>query len=233
MAGDSRSVAPDVLLQLAIAVPKIAPVENRPGLLLSILALSKNDPLIPRVVWQNLHPSIESNPNFVKVLREWWPVAGSQLQPLLPRISERLIGSKTLDPRAIATLLLMLESRDVSAGRLCLAALATRIQSNEIQGEGLKKLRSELEPVIAKHVGAGASHPLGLDAALVAASWKDDAAVGYVRQTFTTAGLAADLRLRALAALVAAGDRTLLDGVAAALAAKNRPGPRTGQPSSS
>src|SRR5262249_23262591 len=101
MAGDSRLVAADVLLQLAIAVPKITPAETRTGLLLSILARSKNDPLIPRVVWQNLHPLIESNPSFVKELGEWWPVAGSQLQPLLPRISERLIGSKILTPPAL------------------------------------------------------------------------------------------------------------------------------------
>jgi putative heme-binding domain-containing protein len=123
----------------------------------------------------------------------------------------------------------MLESQDVPAARQCLAAAAVRIQSGEIQGERLEKLRAELAPVIAKHVDAGAAHPLGLDAAFVSVSWKDPRAIGYVRETFTTRGLAPDLRLRALGALIAAGDDTLLKNVAAVLTAKSQRLPVAGE----
>jgi putative heme-binding domain-containing protein len=232
MATDPRSAAPDILLQLAIAIPKIKSIEGRSGLMLSILARSKNDALITRIVWQNLHPLIESDPkSFVKVLGMWWPVAQAQLQPILPRVADRLLGSANTNPGAIAALFQLLESRDVSAARQCLAAAAARIQSGEIEGERLEKLRAELAPVIAKHVDAGAAHPLGLDAALVSVSWKNPRAIGYVRQTFTTTGLPPELRLRALGALIAAGDNTVLDDVAVALRANGERPPVAGQPS--
>src|SRR5207244_7809238 len=119
----------------------------------------------------------------------------------------------------------IMESRDVTAAQQCLALLAARVQSGELQAERLEKLRSQLAPVIAKFVQSGAAHPLGLDAALLAVSWKDPLALGYVRQTFVTAGLDPELRLRALRALISGGDESVLDSASAALTAKVSPRP--------
>ncbi len=231
MAEDSRVTAPDVLLQLAIAIPKIKAHEGRAGLLFSMLARSKDDRLIPHIVWQNLHPLLDTEPASLNELDQWLQIAPKQFEPILPRIAERLLGSRDVDFRRVVRLFRLLESRDISAARQCLALLAARVQNGEIHGERLESLRAKLAPVIAKHVDAGAAHPLGLDAALLSVSWKDPRALDYVRQTFTTAGLSPELRLQALAALISAGDKTLLDSVAMALSSKVRPRPGTEQAS--
>ena len=49
--------APEVRLQVAIAAGKIAGLEPAP-VLVNVLAHSHEDPLIPRIVWQNLHPRL-------------------------------------------------------------------------------------------------------------------------------------------------------------------------------
>ena len=217
-----RALSPDVLLQLAIAIPKLKETEGRSELLFAILDHSLDDQLLPRIVWQNLHPLIESEPNFMTLLGQWWS-ASPRIEPLVPRIAARILGSKNPASKSIVDLFQMLESRDVAVARQCLAILAAQIQTGEIQGAQLESLREQLAPLIAPHVKSGGADPLGLDAALVAVSWKDESALDYVRQTFATAQLPPDLRLRALGALIAAADDTVLKRVAATLSAKTAP----------
>lgn len=218
--------SPDVRLQTVIALSKLdAAVPVMEGLL-AHLVHSGDDPLLPRIVWQNLHPRLEEHAaEFLTVLQKRDYLKSKSVIDLLPRITERIIGRRDPDPQPIVDLFTILESCDVAAARQCLSLLAARVQSGEVQAERLKRLRTELAPVIATFVQSGAAHPLGLDAALLAVSWKDPLALAYVRQTFMTAGLDPELRLRALRALVSGGDEGVLDSVSAALTAKASPRP--------
>jgi putative membrane-bound dehydrogenase-like protein len=227
---DLGTLAPEVLLQLAIAVGKIKGSEEfdyPAGWLFSIAATSEGDTLIPRIVWQNLHPLIERKPaTFINVFGMYADSSYGRKSPeLIRRIAECVVALPNADSSPIVRIYRILEKFEVDSARQCLAAIAIRIQNGEIQGDRLEKLRAELAPVIAKHVDAGPAHPLGLDAALLSVSWKNPRALDYVRQTFQTAGLAPELRLRALGALIAAGDKSLLDSVAAVLAARGGPAP--------
>ncbi|MGE5192573.1 MAG: PVC-type heme-binding CxxCH protein [Deltaproteobacteria bacterium] len=215
--------APEILLQQAIAARKIEGERGMP-LLLDALNRCGDDKLIPYIVWQNLHPLLERNPDgFLNFVKDADLRNRPQLVALLRRATDRILARQDPNPKPIADLFAILESRDTSAARQCLGLLAALIQNGEIQGDRLEALRRQLAPLIAAHVRAGAAHPLGLDAALVAVSWKDDTALNYVRETFKTAGAAPELRLRALGALISAGDKSLLENVAAALAAKAGP----------
>jgi putative membrane-bound dehydrogenase-like protein len=216
---------PDVLLQTVIAARKIDGAKAMP-MLLEALSRCGNDKLIPHIVWQNLHPLLEENPNeFIQFIRTADLAKQPQLAELLPRATERILARKSAEPKPIADLFTILEGRDIVAARQYLNLLAARIQSGELAGEPLAKLRAELVPLIAKPVKAGAAHPLGLDAGLLAVSWGDKEALSYVRQTAAAAGLAPELRLRAVRALISSGDATVLETVTQALVTQPVAGP--------
>jgi putative membrane-bound dehydrogenase-like protein len=215
-----------VMLQSIIGISKLPHTRGVFHAWMSAHASSGDDKLLPHIVWQNMHPRLEEHTDdFLAVLQEGEYLKQKHVANLMPRVTERLLGRKDPDPKPVVELFQLLESRDVSAARQCLAVVASRIQSGEIRGERLDLLKQHLQPELAKFVKSGAAHPLGLDAALLAVTWKDATALGYVRQTWTTAGLAPELRLQALRALVAAGDGQILDSVSTALTDKPRPSP--------
>lgn len=231
-----KESSPDVLLQQAIAAGRmkmgqhVFPVVNRIGVLLSVLDRSGDDKLVPQVVWQNLHPLMEEHGDLVIMnLKKGGFRDSRPVTDLLPRIAERILGRKDPETKPIIDLFAVLEARDVVAARHCLGLIAQRIQSGEIQGERLDSLRAQFGPAIGKFVKSGAAHPLGLDSALVAVSWRDKTALGAVRQTLVTRGLAPELRLRALAALVVANDEQLFDTLPEVLTAKVAPAPNAKQ----
>jgi hypothetical protein len=53
----SADASPDVLLQVAIATGKLKEIDRLPTWV-NVLANSGDDPLIPHIVWQNLHPEL-------------------------------------------------------------------------------------------------------------------------------------------------------------------------------
>ena len=224
--------SPDVRLQSVIGLAKLRTVAPVMEGLLELLVRSEADPLIPRIIWQNLHPRLEEHAGeFLTILQKRDYLKSKAVIALLPRIAERIIGRSDPnglsdpDPKPIIDLFTILESRDIAASRQCLVLLASRVQSGEIPTLRLERLRSQLGPVIAKYVLSEYAHPLGLDAALLAVSWKDPTAIGYVRETFVTSGLDPELRLAALKALISAGDESVLDSVATELSAKTKPSP--------
>ncbi|HEV3417227.1 MAG TPA: dehydrogenase, partial [Pirellulales bacterium] len=107
---------------------------------------------------------------------------------------------------------------DVAAGQKCLAMLAQKIQNRELSGSRLDELRAKLERLLAPIISGPRDGLLYMDAALLAASWKNAAAIDAVRTILTGANQPDQRRLQALNALVAADDRTVLDSVAAILA---------------
>src|SRR5690606_13349945 len=53
----AKDASPDVQLQVAIAATKLQLID-RLQCWVDILATSGDDPLLPNIVWQNLHPSL-------------------------------------------------------------------------------------------------------------------------------------------------------------------------------
>ncbi|MEX2187417.1 MAG: PVC-type heme-binding CxxCH protein [Pirellulales bacterium] len=91
-AADDES--PDVKLQVAIAARKIEGIDAMP-LLVKVLATCGDDKLIPNIVWQNLHPMLETDGDrFMKLVKEYDLKKTPNLAKLMPRVTERLLARK-------------------------------------------------------------------------------------------------------------------------------------------
>ena len=232
--GNSKTIAlgandesKDVRLQAAIAIGKLSEASNRKatvivkdqeagriGLLLTVLSKAADDPLTPHIIWQNLHPLLEYHADaFLEQLNSGDYVGKKPVADLMPRAFERILGRREFDAKPAARLFSLVRDEAPVIARQCLAILAQRIQSGEIRGEQLNELRKAMAGPLTPLLTNPAAHPVGEDAAFVAASWRDPRAVKRVQQTFATARLAPELRLRALTALIAAGDDTLIDTI--------------------
>jgi putative heme-binding domain-containing protein len=204
--------SPDVRLQVAIAARKIEGLKPLP-VLLQVLANSGEDKLIPHIVWQNLYPLLEKQSGeFVQLATSKEFAASPAVAAILPRAIDRILAVKGVDPATIATIftLVLQDAKvDPAAAKSCLAILATRVQSREINGRQLATLRERLQEPLAKVLQNDRS-PLFLDAALVATTWKDERAIGAVRSLLSDRKRSDQQRLAALDALIAAGDDSLL-----------------------
>jgi hypothetical protein len=86
MAADS---SPDVLLQVAIAAGKMNDLD-RLAVWVDVLAHSGDDPLIPHIVWQNLHPELPAKTERLLSLVEKVDLdKASGLAELLTRVAEK------------------------------------------------------------------------------------------------------------------------------------------------
>jgi HEAT repeats len=86
--------SPDVKLQVAIAARKIEGIDALP-LLVKIAANCGDDPLIPQIVWQNLHPLLETEgPKFLAEVKKYDLKASPGLAQIMPRATERILAKK-------------------------------------------------------------------------------------------------------------------------------------------
>jgi putative membrane-bound dehydrogenase-like protein len=211
---------PDVQLQVAIAARKIEGLDPI-DLLTRILVTCGNDRLIPGIVWQNLHPLLEDHSEaFLLLLAGADGKLPSNLLKIMPRVIDCILSSPKPDPLAIVSLVKVAaegKSADAEVARHCLAALAAKAQSGELGGSTLAMVRELLQPTLDRLLNEKTDHALSLAAALVAVSFKDSRRFEAARNAFTSTGQPEDLRLQALAALIAGGDATLLDAVDATL----------------
>jgi putative membrane-bound dehydrogenase-like protein len=217
--------SPDVQLQAAIAARKLSP-GNRMLALMDVLAACGNDKLIPHIVWQNLHPLLEDRAaDFLKLVEKEPGLRRSRnLAALMPRVLERILGTRKVHPAVVVSLLeIVTGGEENAAARHCLDILATKVENGEIRGPQSEALRAGLLPVIRKHFAT--EGPLSLDAACLAAALKDPFAVQKARIYFGATEQWPEDMLKALNALTAAGDIGILDQVAAGLV-----DPKTGSP---
>jgi putative membrane-bound dehydrogenase-like protein len=202
--------SPRVRLQVAIAAAKQESIPTIPTLV-AVLAQAGDDPLVPRIVWQNLHPLLEKQTaDFVaEVLKLRAADSGSFPKPvidLLPRAADRILSTSKPDTLAVAELvklLLSTEATDGSADR-CLQLLTARIRSGEISGDSLASIRKELEESLNSAMKANASRPSTLSAIELAASLKMEDAINRARQLVPQTNDEA-VELRLVNALVTAG----------------------------
>jgi putative membrane-bound dehydrogenase-like protein len=208
---------PDPKLQWAIAARKVKGVDAM-GTLLDVLREAGDDKLIPHIVWQNLHPLLESdNDKFLANVKSRGLHAN--IAALLPRVADRLVGAPKVPPTAIADLLKQLieEKQNESAAKL-MAQLAAKVQSGELQGQRLTALKNALQPMLRDTLQRKSDHPLYLDAAFLAVSLKEPSGYSPVRQVFVATAAEEGVRIKALEALVAGGDEGLHDLVSGVLA---------------
>jgi putative heme-binding domain-containing protein len=153
------------------------------------------------------------------------------LATLLPRLVDRILGSKQVDPAAIGRLFALLTNGNLTgknpsgsnpansdAAQRCLVLLAAKVQSREITGESAELLHKQFAKPLAEILSGPSSGPLYFDAALLATTWKEAAGISAIRKAFATPELPVPRRLQALEALIAAGDESLPPVIASVLA---------------
>src|SRR5262249_12512856 len=132
--------APEVQLQVAIAARKLEGIDPVP-LLTRVLAACGDDKIIPNIVWQNLHPLLDVKcDQFLQLVEKADMSASHNLAVILPRVIDRILGGKKVEPGVNVALLALLaegKSANAKAAQQCLALLAGKIQTGELAGETL------------------------------------------------------------------------------------------------
>jgi putative membrane-bound dehydrogenase-like protein len=220
----AKDSSADVKLQVAIAARKIDGFDPIP-LLVEVLAGCGDDKLIPAIVWQNLHPLLEDrSEQFIRLVEKSDIKGTPALGAILPRVIERMLGSKKPEDGAICSLIGMLaggKNADRGCCCQCLSALAGKVQNGELSGPHTAALREHLGPTLNKVLADKSDSVLYQEAALLVATLKEPAGIAAVRQVFADKELSEPMRLKAIGALVAAGDATLLDPLATMLATRS------------
>ena len=171
-----------VRLQVAIAAAKQNSIPTIPTLV-AILAQAGDDPLVPRIVWQNLHPLLEKQTaEFAAEVHRSGESAS--VTNLLPRAADRILSSPKPDTASVAnlvTLLLADDSTDDAADR-CLQLLAARIHSDEITGDTLEDIKKRLSHSLHSARNAERSQVSWLSAVELSASLQMEEGVAIAKE---------------------------------------------------
>jgi putative heme-binding domain-containing protein len=155
----SRDPSADVRLQVAVAAKKLNGGDPL-TLLLTVLEASFNDPIIPNIVWQNLHPMLDEHGSELVDRLLARPLSSRpSVAPILPRLIDRLLATRH-GTSAIPKLLshILGDSKlDSELAKQCLADVRRRILRNELSGEHFLNLAKSPE---AQRVLADRRHPL-------------------------------------------------------------------------
>jgi putative membrane-bound dehydrogenase-like protein len=208
----------DVQLQVAIAARKIDSVDAMP-VLVQVLSKCGDDKLIPHIVWQNLHPLLEDHADaFVALVQKMELAKAPNVAAMMPRAIDRILGRRSIDPKMVVDLFLTVaQEEDNGTAKHCLASLSAKVQTGEMAGDKLDSFRTLLLPHLQKLMGGNADNPLVFDAALLAASLKDQTGTQFIRKSMAAPNQAEPARLKAIEALIAAKDDAVLDSAAADL----------------
>ena len=212
----ARDPSPDVQLQVAIASRKIDGCDAL-SVLTDVLAHCGNDKVIPAIVWQNLHPLLETDSGrLLNLLPTQSPSAPLAVATLMPRIIERILHARQPNAAAVAALLEYAAEHANDRAPECIAAVSTNLAGLNDAQRG--ELKQQLRPVIEKLVSDPRSAGYRLSVQLLAARLglaAIDAA--EVRKKFLSDAEPESARLEALDALIAFRDRRLLDELPAVL----------------
>ena len=221
-------------LQAVIAANKLfqraraAHVESDVGTLFQIyinaLRWDQNDPILSQVVWQNLHPYLESNANeFVELLKGPETKKSPSLMAMMPRIIDRLLGRKKFDAKPVASVVSLLIDLQPDTAAPGLGQLAAKVQNRELSADQIGAMKLAMADRLDAILKGSTTSPLYLPAAFLATSWNDSQGITAVRTIFTSDKSAPDQRLLALNALITAKDDGLIDSVAATFDAASTP----------
>jgi putative heme-binding domain-containing protein len=132
---------PEVRLQVAIAAHKLDGIDPL-LLLLAVQQSSFRDPLIARIVWQNLLPLIEERQVELATKIKEREGSGPGLSKLIPRTIERLLGGPKTDAAVIATLLAA--SRDDDSTVSAIDLIVERFRDHTLPPVFEETLRAEM-----------------------------------------------------------------------------------------
>jgi putative heme-binding domain-containing protein len=122
---------------------------------------------------------------------------------------------------SLVGLLELVIEADADSAKQCLQTLGAKICSGEADAATLAELEKRLAPSLSSILKGDPNNPLVPDAALVAALWKDTAALKQVQAYAAAESTPAERRKLALETLVFADDDATLKIVRALLAAKH------------
>jgi putative membrane-bound dehydrogenase-like protein len=216
--GLAKDSSPDVQLQVAIAATRVKGLDAIP-LLIEVLANSGHDKLIPHIVWQNLHPLLETQGDiYLRLVGQRDLDAAPNVARLMPRVVDRILASRSINPKALAEVLVVLASQkgDRESAANLLASIASKIQNGELQQPQVGQLASAMAPTLAK-LQNGPNTFLAMEATFLAVTLQQKPAIDEARKILTTADRSDAHRLKALAALASIGDFGAIDAVGAIL----------------
>lgn len=210
----AADLSPDVQLQVAVAAARVKGLDPIP-VLIDVLANAGHDKLLPHIVWQNLHPLLEAQGDrYLKLVGERDLEAAPNLTRLMPRVVDRILASKAPNPKALAELVATMSGakgdRESAAGLL--ASITAKIQNGELKDEQVKDLSDAVAPTLPR-LRNGPNQFLALEAAFLAATLRNEAAIEETRKVLSAPERADVHRLKALSALAFVGDAKALDTV--------------------
>jgi putative membrane-bound dehydrogenase-like protein len=211
----AADLEPDVRLQAAIAARKLFDAPRAALLLLETLSRSEKDPLIPKIVWRNLEPLMETEgPAVVAWLegRDRGALAG--LGDLLGRMVDRLLARREGGAGAVVRLVgLLLRDLNAHAGASaqCLDALGRAHAGGEIDAASLEALQAQLSRHLLAIASRGPKDALFLPAFSLAAGWKEPIALAALKSVLQDAKVEPALRARALRGLLGPEPETVLE----------------------
>lgn len=180
-----------------------------------ILDRAGDDPLLARIVWQNLHPQLEDHADgFLSVLQDGGYLKLKAVADLMPRVTDRILGRQKFDAKPVGKLFAMLRDDHSQVGREVLEVISAKVQSGELKGERLDQLKVAMSPHLKAAFDGPADSALYLNAAFLATAFGDKAGFAAARKAVETTSLSEDQRLAAVSALVAAGQDDVLASVA-------------------
>jgi putative heme-binding domain-containing protein len=122
---------------------------------------------------------------------------------------------------AVVDLLELVIDANEDAARKCLETLAEKVRSGEVERAALGQLKERLGGPLGKIVSAAEPHPLAGEAALLAALWKEPAALADVRRAAKDVQQTPERRQAALETLAFADDPSLHKTAGEILSAAN------------
>lgn len=202
---------PRVRLQTAVTASKLDTVPTIP-VLVDVLAQAGEDPLVPRIVWQNLHPLLPSQTDqFSAAIAALQDDKPATVLAILPRAADRLLASEKPDTVAVTqlvSLLLNTSAAETSADR-ALQLLTQRIQSGELSGDDRNSVKDLLTDTLMGRMTGDINQPLTLSSLELAASigieTANDHAVNQLSPPIVN-----EAHLRLLNALITSGDQRAL-----------------------
>ena len=207
--------SPPVLLQIAISLGKTPFVENRDQQWLNLLHRAQEDPLLCRIIWQNLlHPRHGEPQQMSHFLLAPELLQSPQTEEFVSRLIDFLLAQPEIPAEQLAQALAVQKQHHQPG---LLRKIAGRVQSGELAGQRLAQLRETLRAEVADLL-AKPDAPLFVDAALLATSWKDSAGYQAAGTVLASATFQDDQRLNAANALVSAGQLSVLESLDAIFA---------------
>ncbi|MDP1798775.1 MAG: c-type cytochrome [Planctomycetaceae bacterium] len=159
-----------------------------------------------RIVWQALKSLMDDEQSSAATfLYEIVTDNSAATREIQPRLIEWKLTYKP-HPEPIAQFFSSTRDRNSQLARDVLLALTAKVQSGEFKGELLEQLRTAMSEPLKPLLTIDSTHPLRLEASLLALSWKDQTGVGVARSTAMNPKEPPARRLAAYNALIACED---------------------------